>query len=83
MYIVRNGCASKFQSLYAFGLLTHLHPDITIEWRCNEVNHGKSLMDGISGTVKNLDYVRILSGDVFINTPREFTEFADRISSVD
>ena len=40
-------------------------------------------MDGISGTVKNLDYVRILSGDVFINTPREFTEFADRISSVD
>ena len=40
-------------------------------------------MDGIGGTVKNLVYRRVLSGDVVINTRREFAEFANQISSVD
>ena len=40
-------------------------------------------MDGIGGTVKNLVYCRVLSGDVVINTPREFAEFANQISNVD
>ena len=33
--------------------------------------------------VKNLLYRRVLSGDVVINTLREFVEFANQISSVD
>ena len=40
-------------------------------------------MDRIGGTVKNLVYRRVLSGDVIINTPQEFAEFANQISSVD
>ena len=40
-------------------------------------------MDRIGGTVKNQVYRRVLSGDVVINTPREFEEFANQISSVD
>ena len=40
-------------------------------------------MDGIGGTVKNLVYRRVLSGDVVINTPKEFANFADQIISVD
>ena len=40
-------------------------------------------MDGIGGTIKNLVYGRVLSEDVVINTPQEFAEFANQISSVD
>ena len=43
----------------------------------------KGQMDGIGGTVKNLVYHMVLSGDVVINTPRELAEFANQISSVD
>ena len=65
-----------------FSLLTRIHPDITIEWHYNKVQHGKGPMDGIGGTVKNPVYRRVLSGDVVINTPREFAKFANQISSV-
>ena len=40
-------------------------------------------MDVIGGTVKTLVYRRVLPGDVVINTPQEFAEFANQISSVD
>ena len=43
----------------------------------------KGPIDRIGGTVKNLVYRRVLSGEVVINTPREFAEFANEISSVD
>ena len=59
-----------------------IQPDI-IDWHYNKVHHGKGLMDRIDFTVKNLAYHRVLSGDVVINTLREFVEFANQISSVD
>ena len=33
-------------------------------------------MDRIGGLIKNLVYCRVLSGDVVINTPREFAELS-------
>ena len=36
-------------------------------------------MDRIGGLIKNLVYCRVLSGDVVINTPREFAEFSNQI----
>ena len=83
VYIVSDGCASQFQSRHVFSLLTHIHPDITIEWHYNKAQHRKCQMDGIGGMVKSLVYGRVLSGDVVINAPREFAEFADQISSID
>ena len=65
-----------------FSLLTHTQPDITVEWHYKEAYHGKDPMDRIGGTVKNLVYRRVLLGDVVINTPREFAEFANQISSI-
>ena len=59
-----------------------IQPDM-IDWHYNKVHHGKGLMDRIDVTVKNLVYRRLLSGDVVINTLREFVEFANQISSVD
>ena len=83
LYIVSDGCASQFRSRYVFSLLTHIHPDITIEWHYNEAHHGKDPMDGTGDTVKNLLYRRVLSGDAVISTPWEFAEFANQITSVD
>ena len=83
VFILSDGCASQFRSRYVFSLLTHMRPYINIEWHYNEAHHGKGPMDGIGGTVKNLVYRRVLSGDVVINTPKEFTNFADQITSVD
>ena len=37
----------------------------------------------LDGTVNNLFSRRDLSGDAVINTPREFAEFSNQISSVD
>ena len=41
VYIVSDGCTSRFRSRYLFSLLTHIQPDITIEWHYNEAHHGK------------------------------------------
>ena len=66
-----------------FSLLTYIQPHITIEWHYKEAHYGKGPMDRIGGTVKNQVYRRVLSGDLLINTPREFAEFANQVSSVD
>ena len=81
VFILSDGCASQFRSRYVFSLLTHMQPYINIEWHYNEAHHGP--MDGVGGTVKNLVYRRVLSGDVVINIPKEFANFADQITSVD
>ena len=70
-------------ALGMFPAYSHMQPYINIEWHYNEAHHGKGPMDGIGGTVKNLVYRRVLSGDVVINTPKEFANFADQITSVD
>ena len=82
MFIVSDGCASQFRSRYVFNLLTHIQKEIYIEWHYNEAHHGKGPMDGIGGTVKNLVYRKVFSGDVVINTPKEFADFANGITSI-
>ena len=37
-------------------------------------------MDGIGGTIKNLAYRNVLYGDVVIDTPKKFAEFANEIA---
>ena len=83
VYIVSDGWASQFRSRYVFRLHTHIYPDIAIDWHYKEANQGKRPMDVIGGTVRNLVYCRVLSGDVVINTFREFREFENQISSID
>ena len=59
-----------------------MQPDIIYRHN-NKVHHGKGVMDRIGVMVKNLVYHRVLSGDVVVNTLREFVEWANQISSVD
>ena len=56
--------------------------NVSQEWHYNEVHHGKSFMDDIGGTIKNLVYRKVLSGDVVIDTPKKFAEFAKEMSNV-
>ena len=77
------GCASQFRSKLVFKLLTLIHPDIGLEWHYNKAHHGKGLMDGIGGTVKNTVFRKVLSGKVVIRSPEDFTRYANQICQVD
>ena len=56
---------------------------MSLEWHYKEAHHGKGLMDCIGGTIKNLVYRKVLSGDVVTDTLRKFAEFSNEISNVD
>ena len=55
-------------------LLMSTFPNIKIEWNYNEAQHGKGPMDGIGGTLKNGVFRKVLSQDIVINMPEEFTK---------
>ena len=66
-----------------FKLLTLNDPEIGLEWHYNEAHHGKGPMDGIEGTVKNTIFRKVLSGELVIGRPEEFTQYANQICQVD
>ena len=77
VFIISDGCAAQFHSRYVFMLLTMLKPELSLEWHCNEAHHGKGPMGGVSSTVKNMVYRRVLAGDVVIDNPKKFADFAN------
>ena len=56
---------------------------MSLEWHYNKAQHRKGPMDGISDTIKNLVYRKVLPGDVVIDTLKKFDEFANEISNID
>ena len=56
---------------------------MSLEWHYNKAHHGKGTVDGIGATIKNLVYRKVMSGDVVIDTPKKFTEFANKTCNVD
>ena len=83
IFIVSDGCAAQFRSRYVFMLLTMLKPELSLEWHYNEAHHGKGPMDGVGGTVKNMVYRRVLAGDIVIDNPKQFANFAQEVCNVD
>ena len=83
VFIISDGCAAQFRSRYVFMLLTMLKPELSLEWHYNEAHHGKGPMDGVGGTVKNMVYRRVLAGDVVIDNPKKFADFANEVCHVD
>ena len=43
-------------------------------------HHGNDPMDGIGGTIKNRAYRNVFYGDVAVDTPKKFAEFANEIA---
>ena len=52
----------------------------SLSWFYNERHHWKDPMDGISGTVKNVIFRIVKSGQVVVYTPLEFTEAVKRFA---
>ena len=77
VYTVSDGCAAQFRSRFVFNFLILFQEDVSLEWHYNEAHHGKGPMDGIDGTIKNLIYRKVLSGDFVIDTSTKFVEFAN------
>ena len=56
-----------------FRLLTKdLFDGVELTWNRNEKSHGKCLMDGVAGTVKNIIFRKVKSGFVTFDSPFEF-----------
>ena len=73
-----DGCAAQFKSSFVFKLLADYRPNIQVERIYNEAHHGKGPIDRIGGTVKNVVYRQVKSGNVTINTAKQFFDAANR-----
>ena len=67
---------------FVFCLLTEIQKDVDIVWDYFEALYGKGPMDGIRGTIKNMVFKKVLSGSTVINTPKEFAEFTNTVSTI-
>ena len=65
-----------------FCLLTEIRKDVDIVCHYFEAHHGKDPMDGIGGNITNMVFKKVLSGTTVINTPKEFAEFANTVSTI-
>ena len=83
IFIVSDGCAAQFRSRYVFMVPTMLKPELSLEWHYNEAHYGKGPMDGVAGTVRNMVYRRVLAGDIVIDNPKQFANFAHEVCRVD
>ena len=75
-----DGCSAQFHSRFVFRLLTQDFFDgVELTWNFNEKSHGKGLMDGVGGTVKNIIFRKVKSGFVMIDSPFEFHQAIQKI----
>ena len=47
-------------------------------WFYNEGHHGKVPMDDVGGTIKNVIFRKVKSGQIVVHTPKEFSDAAMR-----
>ena len=45
-------------------------------WFYNEEHHGKLPMDDVGGTIKNVIFRKVKSGQIVVHTPKEFSDAA-------
>ena len=64
-----DGMSAKFRSRFVFKLLAGtLFLEKEISWYYNERHHGKGPMDGVGGTLKNLVFRKVKSGQTVVYT---------------
>ena len=79
IHIISDGCAAQFRSKYIFSLMTDLAQEDTIIWYYNERHHGKGPMDGVGGTLKNIMFRKVKSGEISFETAKDFADNARKI----
>ena len=69
---------AQFRSRFVFKLLVGtVLPNKSLMWFYNRLcgsYHGKGSMNGVGGTVKNVVFRKVNSGQVVINFPQEFSQ---------
>ena len=70
-----DGMSAQFRSRFIFQLLAGtLFLNKSLRWYYNERHHGKSPMDGVGGTIKNVIFRKVKSGQIVVHTPKEFSD---------
>lgn len=72
---------AQFRSHFAFRLLTvTVMLGRSLSWFYNKRHHGKSPMDGVSGSMKNVIFRKIKLGQGVVYSPLEFTEAVQKVA---
>ena len=72
-----DGMGTQFRSIFIFHLLGGtLCLNKSLCWFYNERHHGKGPMDGVGGTIKNVIFRKVKSGQIMVHTSKEFSDAA-------
>ena len=72
-----DGMATQFQSRFIFQLLAEtmfLYKSLCCFY--NEGHYDQALMDDVGGTIKNVIFHNVKSGQIVVHTPKEFSDAA-------
>ena len=72
-----DGMGTQFRSRFIFQLLAGtMFLNKSLCWFYNEGHHGKVPMDDVGGTIKNVIFRKVKSGQIVVHTPKEFSDAA-------
>ena len=73
---------AQFRSRFIFQLLAGtMFLNKSLCWFYNEGHHGKVPMDDVGGTIKNVIFRKVKSGQIVVHTPKEFSDAAMKFVS--
>ena len=77
-----DGMGTQFRSRFIFQLLAgKMFLNKSLCWFYNEGHHGKVPMDDVGGTIKNVIFRKVKSGQIVVHTPKEFSDAAMKFVS--
>ena len=72
-----DGMGTQFRSRFIIQLLAGtMFLNKLLCWFYNEGHHGKIPMDDVGGTIKNVIFRKVKSGQIVVHTPKEFSDAA-------
>ena len=70
-----DGMGTQFRSRFIFQLLAGtMFLNKSLYWFYNEGHHDKVPVDDVSGTIKNVIFRKVKSGQIVFHTPKEFSD---------
>ena len=77
-----DGMDTQFRLRFIFQLLAgKMFLNKSLCWFYNEGHHGKVPMDDVGGTIKNVIFRKVKSGQIVVHTPKEFSDAAMKFVS--
>ena len=71
--------SAQFRSRFIFKLLAStIFLEKEVSWFYNERYHSRGPMDGVGGTLKNVVFWKVKSGQTVVQTPEDFTKVAGK-----